>query len=237
MLKDVSDALKLVAEGIKNIRSIAVAIKDGKEYISRRHPDIKADVAAMCAEMRKTMQAVAAASAIITHFRFTVESEALQSEPARFNEHLMAHKLQARDVEQQLESMRGHCHVIRNHAARLADAAGKLNLLSMFKLFGLDSQTREDELRASLEQIYDDELQVHSNVQRMSHAIGAALNDIQQALGPAGTMSPANVPKAARTLGEYALAFGRLETECNYTALELQRMVDDLTGNSRQRAQ
>jgi hypothetical protein len=39
---------------------------------------------------------------------------------------------------------------------------------------------------------------------------------------------PVNVPLAGELLGEYASAFGALETQGNYLALELQQSIDAL---------
>ena len=153
IVAEVTDGLRLVAEGIKNLRTIHSAIKDGRKYFESRHPDVKGDLAAMCVEMRKTLQAIATASAIITHFRFTVESSVSESEPARFNNHLMAHKAQAQNAEAQLDSLRGHCSVIRDHAQKLEGKSKKANLSGMLKLFGLDSEKRENELAAALSRI------------------------------------------------------------------------------------
>lgn len=118
IVKEVADGIKLLADGIDNIRKIYGAIRDGKEYLETTHPDVKTDVAAMCVEMRKTLQAIATASSIITHFRFNVSSQAIQSEPSRFNDYLMQYKTQAMNVESQLDSLRGHCHKIREHAEK-----------------------------------------------------------------------------------------------------------------------
>jgi hypothetical protein len=96
-------------------------------------------------------------------------------------------------------------------------------------LFGLNSNVRERELGESLQKIYGQEMDVYKNiVKMMSEALEKGLNAVQEALGPPGTMYPKNVRKAARTLGKYAQDFARLETDCNYTALGLQKLIDEL---------
>jgi hypothetical protein len=225
---EVADSIRLVAQGVDNIRTIASAIQEGKEYVQRRHPDINEDLAGMCEEMRETLVAVATASAIITHFRFTVGSDATELEPARFNEHLMAHKTQASGVRDRLASMRGHCHVIREHAENLDRTASSSGLQNVWNLLGLRSSEREWQLSESLQEIYDEEMEGYRNVYGMSEAIQGALRAVQAELGPPGTMDPARVPQAAQVLGEYAEAFERLEAECGYTALRLQGLIDDL---------
>lgn len=229
IVNEVADGIKLVAGGIENIRKIYSAIRDGKEYLENRHPDVKTDVVAMCIEMRKTLQAIATASSIITHFRFNVSSQAMLSEPSRFNDYLMQYKTQASNIESQLDSLRGHCHKIRQHAQGLEEKAKNAKLAGMLKLFGLNSDQKERELSDALGRVYDDEMQFHSNVWNMRMILERSLDDIGQKLGPPGSMDATNVPIAAAALGEYAEQFSRLEAEANYTALQLQGLVDELS--------
>ncbi|MFX0197880.1 MAG: hypothetical protein ACFFCW_17295 [Candidatus Hodarchaeota archaeon] len=229
IVKEVADGIKLVADGIDNIRKIYDAIHDGKEYLETKHPDVKDDVAAMCIEMRKTLQAIATASSIITHFRFNVSGQAIESEPSRFNNYLIKYKTQAMNVESQLDSLRGHCHKIRDHAKKLEEKAKNAKLAGMLKLFGLSSDQREQELSNALDNIYDDEMQFHSNVWNMRMVLERSLEDIGKKLGPPGAMDAKNVPTAAKALGEYAEHFSKLESDANYVALQLQGLVDELS--------
>lgn len=77
VIKEVADAVKGVAEGVEHIRTVAKAVRDGKNYLRAREPQVRQELATMCAEMQKTATAVAAASAIVTHFRFTVAGSGL----------------------------------------------------------------------------------------------------------------------------------------------------------------
>jgi hypothetical protein len=228
IVKDVADGIKAVSEGIQHIRTVAKAVNDGLDYLKVQHPDIKGDLAAMCAELRNTSLAVAAASAILTHFRFTVEGSAVDSEPARFNEHLIAHKEKAAKVSSSLQELRGHCHAIEHHVHQLRQKANSLNLSKLLLLFGIDSAERDQEVVNALQKIYDEEMQGYLLVRSLSRALQDALNDIADALGPPGTASPTKVPQAAKLLGEYATAFSALETQGNYLALELQQSIDAL---------
>jgi hypothetical protein len=228
IVKDVVDSLKDVAEGIDHIRTVATAVRDGRDYLKLRHPDVRNDLVALCTEMRNTATAIAAASAVLTHFRFTVEGSSVDSEPSRFNDHLIAHKEQAAQVAKSLQTMRGHCHVIRQHADRLEAKASSLNLRMVLQLFGIDSAERDRQVAAALRQIYDEEMQGYRLVHRMSQALQLALKDVTEALGPPGAMLPSNVTTAARLLGEYGEAFGRLESSSNYVALELQQSIGEL---------
>jgi hypothetical protein len=228
IVKEAADALKAVADGIGHIRTVAKAVSDGKDYLKLKHPEIKKDLAAMCAQMRNTSVAVAAASAVLTHFRFTVAGNAMDREPARFNDLLVAHKATAQRVTSSLHALRGHCHVIKQHADALHARAKSLNLDRLLLLFGIDSAERDKTVEAALQDIYDEESQAYRLVAELSLALRLSLDDVANALGPKGTMLPSNVPIAAVRLGEYADAFGPLESTCNYLVLELQQSIDAL---------
>src|SRR4051812_38299793 len=122
MIGEVRDALALVADSISHIRTLSEAIREGKEYLRTTHPQVKEDLIVMCEEMRKSASALAAASSIVTHFRFVI-GDALSSEASRFNDYLVESKSQAETLEQQIDSMRGHCTVIEAHAEAVEDAA------------------------------------------------------------------------------------------------------------------
>jgi hypothetical protein len=228
MIKDVLDCLKTVADGIKQIQTVAQAVRDGKDFLKAKHPEIRSDVVAMCSELRNTCTAVAAASAVLTHFRFTVAGSALETEPARFNNHLIAHKEKAALVSQSLQAMRGHCHAIEVHVDRLRQRAKSLNFDKMLLLFGVNSAARDQEVAEALQKIYDEEMQGYLLVGQLSKALQGSLADIANSLGPSGSMLPANVPRAAALLGEYADAFSVLESTSNFLALDLQQAIDAL---------
>ncbi len=177
--------------------------------------------------MQKTAQALAAASSIVTHFRFVVR-DGLSAEAARFNEHFVDHKAQAESVERQLRSMRGHCSVIEKHAEKIKKDAAPTPLSSLAAALGLASDEEDQKVAAALRGIYNDELQYHLGVQRMTQAIKLALGAVQDALGPPGVIDPARVPDAAAVLGEYSIAFAELEATCNNTVLQLQESIDAL---------
>jgi len=229
IIGEVRDALTAVAEGVDHVRTISEAIKNGRDYLKTKHPHVASDVVAMCEEMRKSSEALAAASSIVTHFRF-VMGDVQAAEASRFNEHLVNHKSQAETVDQRLRSMRGHCSVIEKHAETIRKDADPKGLTSFAAALGLHSVDRERELAAALQGIYDEEMQYHLNVYEMANAIKAALKAVQDTLGPPGVIDPSKVPDAAVVLGEYATAFAELESDCNYNVLQLQASIDSLQG-------
>jgi len=227
IIQEVLDAISAVANTVDNLRTLSDAIREGTDYIKTKHPKVSEDLVTMCEEMRKSSQALAAASSIITHFRFVIGDD-LSGEASRFNQHLIAHKAQAEELNQLLNSMRGHCSVIANHAEKIKKEAESRGLKSLFSVLGLYSEERELELSQALQSIYDEEMQYHQNVYSMTKAIGLSLEAIQNTLGPSGMIDPAKLPDAAKLLGEYADKFSKLEANCNYNALQLQRSIDQL---------
>lgn len=229
MVKEVADAIEVVADGIGNVRKIYEAVRDGKRYLEEKHPEVRKNVAEMCGELRKTMQAIASASSIVTHFSFNVSDQAIATEPTRFNDYLMQYKTQALGVESQINALRGHCSIIKQHAEKLQEAAAGQSFGSFLELFGLRSKKRERELGEAIQRVYNEEEQFHTNALQMYWALNGALDDVASKLGPPGMMDAKNVPIAAATLGEYAERFRRLEADANYMGLQIQTLVDELT--------
>jgi hypothetical protein len=228
IVKEVADALAIVSDGIEHIQTVAKAVRDGRDFLRIQHPEVKADLAAMCEEMRNTSFAIAAASAVLTHFKFTVDGSDLDRQPARFNDYLVAHKEKAEAVSRSLHALRGHCHRIRDHAERLRDRAGSSGLDRMLQLFGIDSTDRDRAFAEALEAIYDEERQGYMLAAGLSFGVQRALVDISDTLGAGGTMHTSNVIKAASLLGEYSMIFSALQTQSNYVALDLQQTIDTL---------
>jgi hypothetical protein len=56
MVKEVADLLELVANGVKDVRSILEAARDGHAYLKRHHPEAQQDLAGLLEELRKLVQ-------------------------------------------------------------------------------------------------------------------------------------------------------------------------------------
>lgn len=225
---EVQDAIAAVANSIDHIRTIAEAVKNGRDYLKTKHPEVAESLASMCVEMQKSSHALASASAIVTDFSFVLGPD-LASEAARFNKELIDHKTDAETVEQRIDAMRGHCTVIKDHAAAIAAAAISRGLRSsVAAALGLHSSDKERGLAEALQGIYDEEMAYREGVYEMAHAIQGTLKAVRDALGPPGAIDPASVPNAATILGEHATAFAELETDCKRIGRELQESIDNL---------
>ncbi len=224
ILKEITNDIAIVANAIKNIKEIHTAIKDGKKYFEKAHPEIKKDVADMCAELQKTCNAIATASGVITNFRFNSSAGALDNEPTRFNDYFITYKTNKNEAEDLIRSLKGHCHIIRQHADKVSSGGTR----PFWSFFDVQSAQREYELGVLLQKIYDDEQDFYSIVYRMAHSMNAAIGDVTDALIENAMMSSSRVPEAASKLSEYAKSFKELEMIAGKTRDELDETIKEL---------
>jgi hypothetical protein len=227
VVDDVVTTANLIAEGIQNIRTIREAINDGHTYIEYKHRAIKDDLISLCEEMTKSLQAIAGASAIITNFRFSVAGSEMEKDASRFNNHLVKHKLLAKNVDKRLDKLRGSCFRIREDESSLINEA-TLWHIKLSELIGLRSEERERDLIKALDNIFEADTNFLLGVRDMQRIISEALDAVQMELGPPGMMFPENVPKAAEVLGNYAQLFAKIESEAEFEAWCLKELVDEL---------
>lgn len=134
------DEIEIVADRINNFRRVYSAVRDGKKHLETSHPDVKADVAATCIEMRKILQSIGKASSIVNHFRFNNLRRAVTAEPHRSNDYLMQYKTLTMSVESQIDYLRGHCRKIGAHAHEFEKEVKESKLSGMLILFRLNSE-------------------------------------------------------------------------------------------------
>jgi hypothetical protein len=227
LLKVVED-LKVVADAIDSVKSIIGAVRDGKDYVRARHPDVRSDLEKLVVELRKTVILVVEASALLTKFRFAISGTGDASELVRFNEHFMAQDEKLTKLRDQIEDLRTHCSVVREHASKVGDGAGIVGFSSIFSKLGITAPERQLELATKLDALAFEDFQVASGAKTMLACVRAALDDIQDALGPGGTMDPKNLPAAASLLGHYAGAIRPIERTATETASEIQNSIAEL---------
>lgn len=224
IIKEVADGIKLVGESIKNIREIQKAIKDGKGYFEKKHPDIKTDVKVMLGEMQKTCDAISKAAGIITHFSFNTSPGAIDSEPTRFNNLFIDYKKDLNFTQQSIDLLRGRCSIIGEHIQSITQKKSQ----TFWSIIGLYSKDREDELEKKLYTIYNADEAFRVMVAEMAKSMNKAINDVSDALETNGMMMSANVPLAAQKLLEYKVVFRELEDESKNTAAEIADLSSGL---------
>lgn len=224
VIKEVLEGIEMVAKAIKNIKEIQKAIKDGREYLTKKHPDTKSELKGMLTEMQNTCGAIAEASALITHFSFNGSPGAIDTAPDKFNQHFIETKSKINNAENIIMNLKGHCHIIRNHADNIRQKEGK----DIWSLLGLNSQEKEHQIANGLMTIYNDEMDFHSTVYEMSKSLQLAIDDVANTLETDGLMLATNVPAAAQKLSEYKKHFRQLEKTTKETYLEIKVLADSL---------
>lgn len=228
IVKEVLDALDLLTESVENVQKLTTAIKSGVNYVNNAHPEARSDLIAMSQEMAKTLDALAIASSVVTRFGFTVEGKEVDKQADRFNDYYQKKVVEENALERQLDVLRGHCHVINDHAATLSKLASKKGLKNLFNLLNITSSEKEKELAERLEKIYNEEMELYLTVGKMSEAVKKAMEDVHNELGGA-TMSPSNVPKAAALLKEYRIHFNEFQSHCLAAGGDLKMVIHELT--------
>lgn len=231
LVREVVDAIEIIANSIENMQKIAEAIRKGVGLVKAKYPETKKNLIVMSQEITSTLDALAVASSIVTRFAFTVSGSNVDDEPRVFNDYFRANVTDENEVRQQLETLRGHCHIIKEHAEAMSKAASKRGLRSLFGLLGVDSRKQEAELGERLEQIYEEDMALYATVDKMSAAVNGAMEHIQRTLGPHGKMQPKNVPAAAELLGQYSLRFSDLQSRCVSVAGDLKLMIREVSDN------
>lgn len=221
IVREVSDAMELVAKTIDNGRQIVAALHDARAYLRKRYPDAREDLAGLLAEMRKTLLGLAKVSDVVTDFRFTISGSARDLEPARFNQMVIDRKSRLEEFSQSISALRGSSGRMRDYATALTSGTGR-SFWELFDGMGL-SQLRAMDVGAKFNDLYVVDERIVDLFEMLLNAAKTALDDVSHALGPPGTADPANVPVAARVLGEYTVEFRRAEQGAH----DLARQLDD----------
>jgi hypothetical protein len=226
-VSDVGALLNLVGDGIRNVRTIVDATRDGYAYLQAHHSGAQADLASLLVEMGKLTEYLADAASIITGFAFTVSGSDVARQPRAFNDLVVDRQAVFARFDAQLEVTRSHCSVIGNHAWRLGEEARKKGLPNLFGLVKAGTK-RAEEMSRQVQEVYGNDAELLSQFKNMAMAVKLALGDVQAALGPPGQMDPGNVPAAAKLLGEYSTRFLAIQVRADDAKRELNSLVNDL---------
>lgn len=228
MLKDMIDALKLVTEGIDSVKTIAEAVKNGKDYIEAKHPEVRSDLRLMVDELQKSLLLIKRASAVLTNFRFAISADVQGSELVRFNDYFIQSKTEAQHLENHIDDLRTHCSMIRKHGTKIGGESTVAGFTKVFTLLGLNSPQREQKLGQQLDKLAYEDYAVANSAAKMLECLVSALKDVQNALGDGGTMHPENVATAAALLAEYGPEFERTEEQAAQAVKDIRELVKEL---------
>jgi triacylglycerol esterase/lipase EstA (alpha/beta hydrolase family) len=222
VLKEVLDGIEEVSKAIKNTGSIIDAVKDGQGYLTKRYKDAKSDVCQILEEMNKTLITTSSATSIITHFSFVDDPQSYAKDLREFNNRIMDGKAEIDGLLSDIDKYRGHCSKIKRHVERIT-SGNKLD--SLFRVFGVDSQKRNQELGKKLQEIYDEEHQHYVTVYALCENLKKAIDHVHETLGGPGLVQRAKIPEAVTLLQEYGNAFKGIESAANRSVFQLRGLI------------
>lgn len=222
-------ALDIVATAIENVRTIGEAVREGKDYLDKKHPEAKKDVVVMLQEMAKTTKFVREASAVITAFRFVKDSDASATE---FNKLWVKQNAEAKYFRDNLDALRSHCGVIRQHADKIAVEAlnGDKDYKVLFgSLFGLSSPMRDADLAARLARLANDDYDVEQTARLLLETIERALEAVHEAvMSDEDMIDPARLPAGAAILRQCREKFTPIERKAEEARVSVTKLIADL---------
>jgi len=227
MVKDALKLLKSVKDAVESTRAIVEAVNDGKKYLARFHPDARKDVALLLVEVSKTLNGLSKVAAIVGEFQFTGSGKARDMEPSRFNNFVIGRAAEAHDLQDNISDLKGSCTKILKHREAL-DKRAKDGWSGWPKLLGEKRKKRREELASVLSNLYADDRRIIDLIETLLGVAETGLQEVRVALGTP-VAKPANVPKAAKILEQYATQFRPIQNECSMLATELRQEGKALT--------
>jgi hypothetical protein len=214
LVNEIADLVHALSGLVKDTRDLAEALRDGRKYLERHHPEAKAALRDLLIQMRITVVGLATVTAVITEFKFTMGDEIAAAEVSRFNDYVLGRKTEVAMLRGNTSDLKGSCNRVREARDKLNGAAGTpWDFAALFTLLSTQRKIREQELASTLSNIYADDQSMIGLVTRLLDMADAALAEAVAALGPPGYAYPSQVGAAAATLGIYAAAFRQTEGE------------------------
>ncbi len=109
VIGEIRDAVGVLANVVDETRTILDALRDGRAYLQRHHPDARGDLVDLLEQMRTTVAGLVSASRVVTDFDFVVDGSARDRAPDRFNDHLIAAQQRVAYLESELDRLKASC--------------------------------------------------------------------------------------------------------------------------------
>ena len=228
MLKDVIDGLKLVADGINSVKTIAEAVRSGRDYLSTNHPGVQVEVRALIEELGRSMQLIKRASAVMTNFRFAITADTGARELARFNDYFINAKTETHLLRDHIDDLGTHCSRVREHGIKITGSATADGFAKLFAFVGLRSPEREKQLGERLDKLAYEDFALANSAEKIMDCLELALREVQDALGTGGAMYPERVPIAADLLVQYGPMFLDMEERAAEATKVIRALVSEL---------
>ena len=172
--------------------------------------------------MQITIEGLAAATAVMSGFRFVVGSpQAAEKDLQKFRSYVIGQEKKVVALRGRIRKLKADCRKIGRLRDDLNARKNDGTWSSMFGLLGMRKSMRRDELASAISRFYADDQMMIDEIERLLDLSQQALAEVDQALGPPGHANPYNVPTAARMLGVYAQAFREPQQQ-------LQGLLDEL---------
>ena len=222
IVREIADAVGMLAQIVDNTRSIVKAVDDGREYLARRYPDAAEEFAELLDQMQITVEGLAEATSVMSGFRFVVGSRSTAEKDLQsFRNYVIAQEAKVVSLRGQIRKLKADCDKIRGLRDDLEARRDDGTWSSMFGLLGMRKSARRDDLAGAISGFYADDQAMIYEVERLLDLSQRALAEVEEALGPPGHALAHNVPTAARMLGFYSQAFREPQQQ-------LQQLLDAL---------
>jgi hypothetical protein len=227
LVREVADAVKMIADVVRSTRELVDAVNGGRAYLASRHPEAGEDFAALLGQMQRAMEGLAEVTKVVSGFRFEIEDgKAVRGEVARFNAYVVEQGKAVTSLRAEIKELKADCDKVRDLRDALDAHAAKPRFGSMFGLLGVESRKRAEELAARLSNFYADDQRMIDALSTLLELADRALGEADEALGPRATAYADNVDEAATILRMYAVAF-------DDSRRQLDAMVDSLDATAR----
>src|SRR5438552_2258022 len=125
IVREVADALELVADAIRNTREIVKAVTDGREFLKRYHPEARKDLTLLLEEVGRSLTGLVQVSKVVTAFQFTVAGAGRDLEPSRFNNYVIQSRADLQELRAHIVELRARCSRVNEYLNRLDARAGE----------------------------------------------------------------------------------------------------------------
>lgn len=229
LVREIADAVLLLADVVRNTRAIVDAVNDGRQYLASKHPDARKAFAELLGQMQATVAGLADVTKVVSGYRFVTEGAAADFEPARFNSYVIDQRTQVAELRGRIRELKADCEAVRRIRDSLVARTRTRTWTSMFGLIGVNGRKRATEMAHTLSDFYADDQRMIEVIQQMLRLAQKALSDVDRALGPPGAAHPHNVASASAVLQTYAAVFEQPQRELDDLADALSDAANALT--------
>jgi hypothetical protein len=200
VIKEVADAVGMLAEGVSRIRTLVDALNDGRAYLRAKHPTAEPDLAELLEQMNITIIGLVSAAETITSIDFTLDGSDRDRSPAMFNERLRDASAERAKLAANISKLKGSCSRMEKLSKDLdARAKGK----PWWSLLGGRAAKQAEQLANNFGDLFFWDQRMIEQARIVLHASRRTLDEVREVLragqGVSG-MSVANVDAAARVL-------------------------------------